>query len=78
MRFPSGWWFFYLVTTGWIFDVSLCETLLSQSVKSVSENLASVSQRLLKGTRVLERFRGVTVLILLYVNRVPRTLCGSS
>ena len=22
--FPSGWYFFYLVTTGWIFDISLC------------------------------------------------------
>ena len=21
--FPSGWCFFYLVTTGWIFDISL-------------------------------------------------------
>ena len=25
--FPSGWCFFYLVTTGWIFDISLCENL---------------------------------------------------
>ena len=23
--FPSGWRFFYLVTTSWIFDISLCE-----------------------------------------------------
>ena len=22
--FPSGWYFFYLMTTGWIFDISLC------------------------------------------------------
>ena len=31
--FPSGWCFFYLVTTGWIFDISLCENLINQSIK---------------------------------------------
>ena len=29
--FPSGWCFFYLVTTGWIFDISMCENLIYQS-----------------------------------------------
>ena len=28
--FPSGWCFFYLVTTGRIFDISLCENLINQ------------------------------------------------
>ena len=31
--FPSGWCFFYLVTTGWIFDISLCENSINQSIK---------------------------------------------
>ena len=30
--FPSGWCFFYLVTTGWIFDISLCENSINQSI----------------------------------------------
>ena len=29
--FPSGWCFFYLVTTGWIFDTSLCDNSINQS-----------------------------------------------
>ena len=33
--FPSGWYFFYLVTTGWIFDISLlCENSINQSNQS--------------------------------------------
>ena len=36
-RFPSGWPFFYLVITGWIFDISLCETSTSQSIKSTNQ-----------------------------------------
>ena len=28
--FPSGWCFFYLVTTGWIFDISLCENSINR------------------------------------------------
>ena len=31
--FPSGRCFFYLVTTGWIFDISLCENSINQSIK---------------------------------------------
>ena len=31
--FPSGWCFFYLVTTGWIFDISLCEISINRSIK---------------------------------------------
>ena len=31
--FPSGWCFFYLVTTGWIFDISLCENSINQSIQ---------------------------------------------
>ena len=27
--FLSGWYFFYLVTTGWIFDISLCENSIN-------------------------------------------------
>ena len=27
--------FFYLLTTGWIFDISLCENLINQSIKSI-------------------------------------------
>ena len=30
--FPSGWYFFYLVTTGWIFYISLCESSINQSI----------------------------------------------
>ena len=30
---PSGWCFFYLVTTGWIFYIGLCESLINQSIK---------------------------------------------
>ena len=29
--FPSGWCFFYLVTTGWIFYISLCENSINQA-----------------------------------------------
>ena len=29
--FPSGWCFFYLVTTGWIFDIGFCENSINQS-----------------------------------------------
>ena len=33
MFFPSGWCFFYLVTTGWIFDISLlCDNSINQSI----------------------------------------------
>ena len=32
--FPSGWCFFYLVTTGWIFDISLYENSINQSTMS--------------------------------------------
>ena len=33
--FPSGWCVFYLVTTGWIFDIScLCENLIDQSINT--------------------------------------------
>ena len=31
--FPSGWRFFYRVTTGWIFYTSLCEKSINQSIK---------------------------------------------
>ena len=31
--FPSGWCFFYLVTTGWIFDISLCDNSINKSIK---------------------------------------------
>ena len=30
---PSGWRFFYLVTTGWIFDISLCENSINRRRK---------------------------------------------
>ena len=30
--FPSGWCFFYLVTTSWIFEISLCENSINQSI----------------------------------------------
>ena len=30
--FPSGWCFFYLVTTGWVFDISLCENSINQKL----------------------------------------------
>ena len=30
--FPSGWYFFYLVITGWIFDIGLCENSINQSI----------------------------------------------
>ena len=30
--FPPGWCFFYLVTTGWIFYISLCENSINQSI----------------------------------------------
>ena len=36
--FPSGWCFFYLVTTGWIFDISLCENSLKKS-KTYSKSM---------------------------------------
>ena len=32
--FSSGWCFFYLVTTGWIFYISLCENSVNQSIQS--------------------------------------------
>ena len=32
--FPSAWYFFYLVTTGWIFDISLCENSINQSINT--------------------------------------------
>ena len=36
--FPSGLCFFYLVTTGWIFDISLlCENLFNQFNQSINQ-----------------------------------------
>ena len=32
--FPSGCCFFYLATTGWIFDISLCKNSINQSSQS--------------------------------------------
>ena len=37
----SAFFFFYLVTTGWIFDLSLCENSINQSIKDKSAELAS-------------------------------------
>ena len=35
--FPSGWCFFYLVTTGWIFYISLlCKNSTNQSIKKTT------------------------------------------
>ena len=34
--FPSGWCFFYLVTTSSIFDISLCENSINQSAATCS------------------------------------------
>ena len=33
--FPSGWCFFYLVTTGWTFDISLCDNSINQSINQI-------------------------------------------
>ena len=38
--FPSGWYFFYLMTTGWVFDISLCENSIKKK-KSRQEGVAS-------------------------------------
>ena len=40
--FPSGWYFFYLVTTGWIFD-SLCEKSINQSNSMPASILISIA-----------------------------------
>ena len=48
--FPFGWYFFYLVTTGWIFDISLlCENSINQSINQSNQSLPSClwSQRIL-------------------------------
>ena len=38
--FPSGWCFFYLVITGWIFDIiSLCENSINQSINQSISSL---------------------------------------
>ena len=36
MFFPSAWCFFYFVTTGCIFDMSLYENLINQSIKTAN------------------------------------------
>ena len=33
--FPFRMVFFYLVTTGWIFDINLCENSINQSINNV-------------------------------------------
>ena len=33
--FPSGWCFFYLVTTGWVFDISFSKNSINQSKHTV-------------------------------------------
>ena len=40
--FPSGWCFFYLVTTGWIFYISLCENSINQSYIYITYNKCTV------------------------------------
>ena len=40
---PSQWCFFYLVTTGWIFYISLCENSINQSI--ILKNSAQYPQR---------------------------------
>ena len=37
--------FFYLVTTGWIFDISLCENSINQSIKTGSESIEATLRR---------------------------------
>ena len=32
--------FFYLVTTGWVFDVSLCENSIDQSINNIDRAIA--------------------------------------
>ena len=41
---PFKMLFFYLVTTGWIFDISLCENSINQSVRC--DGFGFVSNRL--------------------------------
>ena len=39
--FPSGWCFFYLVTTGWIFYISLCENSIKKIIHGNSIRMQS-------------------------------------
>ena len=34
--FPSEWYFSYLVTTSWIFDISFCENSINQSISCMA------------------------------------------
>ena len=40
--FPPGWCFFYLVTTGWIFDISLCENSINQSIRKIKSTCGHI------------------------------------
>ena len=43
--FPPGWCFFYLVTTGWIFDISLCENSINQFNQSIKTLLKNCDEK---------------------------------
>ena len=51
--FPSGWCLFYLVTTGWIFDISLCENSINQSIRFTREPRGRI--RTIPGVSALRR-----------------------
>ena len=47
MFFPSEWCFFYLVTTGWIFDISLCE--INQSTNQTVKQFLQLQGQVVYG-----------------------------
>ena len=70
--FPSGWYFFYLVTTGWIFDISLllCENSINQSIKGGSYG----NKILYRNLDVTQNFPNKISFHSLWVKMLPKNL----
>ena len=59
MLFPSGWYFFYPVTTGWIFYISLCENSINQNQEPAKIRYLHAEKA--RGTRAGTVSRDVTM-----------------
>ena len=70
--------FFYLVTTGWIFDISLCENSFNQSInQSQPYNCATAAVVYIVGL-FLEHSDTVSWYLQLPINvEYVRTICGN-
>ena len=74
--FPSGWCFFYLVTTGWIFDITLlCENSFNQSINERRRWLQNCD--ILRNIVPVRKPGGVCLFLAVYLKMWP-TLDASS